>query len=163
GKPLITNTVVASENGLLADVIGASLMGLAPEVSPLATHALAEIGLPPACAVYGDLTPYKSWHNPSRPLRKASQFLASDGQIRRTLSAASVGVHYSDTAVADPVLTRLSTVLMRLVRTSDENPIAAAALWWLLSSAGAIDAMTRSWRILFAKDAVCHRQTSLGL
>lgn len=62
-KMLKTCTLLASTDTLLADIAGASKMGLDPYASVVAAKCLRAQGLPGCYEVDGDLAPYPMWQN----------------------------------------------------------------------------------------------------
>ncbi|MEW1654097.1 DUF362 domain-containing protein [Streptomyces sp. NPDC093707] len=160
--PIRTDTVIASPDAVLADVVGAILMGVDPALSPLMAGALAEIGLPPAYHVDGDLTPYPQWRNPPPVALDAMRRLSSDGRLHRLL-AASAAADPDAVRDDDPLLAKVSTGLTALARNADGNPLALGALVGLLGTAGAGESLVRAWRAGYAKHAVHRRDVSLGL
>ncbi|WP_146103797.1 hypothetical protein [Nonomuraea solani] len=156
--PLATGTVVACADGVLADVVGACLMGVDPATSPLVARALADPGLPAAYRIDGDLTPFAGWRNPPRPLLDAMGRLADEGALRRTILAAAEAPRD-----ADRVLVRIGDVVGGALRAGERNPLALAALCWSLQALGTAEAAVRSWQVMFAKERVARRRTSLGL
>ena len=58
-----TSTFIACTSALLADVAGASKMGLDPYVSPINKRCFSVLGIPELYSVNGTLKPYPIWHN----------------------------------------------------------------------------------------------------
>jgi uncharacterized protein (DUF362 family) len=58
-----TCTLIASADALLADLVGASKMGLDPYISPLNAKCLGVLGLPSLYDIDGDLVTYPLWQN----------------------------------------------------------------------------------------------------
>jgi hypothetical protein len=56
-------TLIASPDALLADVVGASKMGLDPYLSPINSKCLRALGMPSLHGIDGELTPYPMWQN----------------------------------------------------------------------------------------------------
>ena len=56
-------TLIASPDALLADVVGASKMGLDPYLSPINSKCLRALGMPSLQGIDGELTPYSMWQN----------------------------------------------------------------------------------------------------
>lgn len=161
-RPLRTSTVIASPDSVLGDVIGATLMGVDPALSPLTARALTEIGLPPAYSIDGDLGPYPGWRNPSAAALDSMRRLAGDGLAHRLLTA-SLTADPDTVRDHDPLLAKVSSGITALVRGADGNPLALGTLLGLLGTAGATESLVRAWRVSFAKDAIRRRDVSLGL
>ncbi len=56
-------TLIASPDALLADVVGASKMGLDPYLSPINAKCLQALGMPSLQGIDGELTRYPMWQN----------------------------------------------------------------------------------------------------
>ncbi|MFJ6383708.1 DUF362 domain-containing protein [Kitasatospora sp. NPDC092039] len=163
GRPLRTGTVIAAADGVLADLVGALLMGVDPASSPLYARVLDDCGLPDDYRIDGDLTPYQGWRNPPRPLVEAVRRLAPDGWAHRLFSVAAWHVAPGTAQVTDPALARLSRVLTSLIRAADTNPAAAATLCAVLGATASASSTVRAWRTGNAKDGLRHREVSLAV
>ncbi|WP_316529291.1 DUF362 domain-containing protein [Kitasatospora brasiliensis] len=163
GRPLRTDTVIAAPDGVLADLVGALLMGVDPVSSPLNARVLSDRGLPDAYRVDGDLTPYPGWRNPPRALVEAVRRLAPDGRAHRLFSIAAWRVDPGAAEVTDPALARLSRLLTALIRAADTNPAATATLCAMVTAAASASATVRAWRTGNAKDALRRRDVSLAV
>ncbi|MFF4378138.1 hypothetical protein [Kitasatospora sp. NPDC001547] len=162
GRPLRTGTVIAAADGVLADLVGALLMGVDPASSPLYARVLDDCGLPDDYRIDGDLTPYQGWRNPPRPLVEAVRRLAPDGWAHRLFSVAAWHVAPGTAQVTDPALARLSRILTSLIRAADTNP-AAATLCAVLGATALASSTVRAWRAGNAKDGLRHRDVSLAV
>ncbi|MGW7585154.1 DUF362 domain-containing protein [Kitasatospora sp. NPDC054768] len=162
GRPLRTDTVIAAPDGVLADLVGALLMGVDPVSSPLNARVLSDRGLPDAYRIDGDLTPYPGWRNPPRSLVEAVRRLAPDGRAHRLFSVAAWHVA-PGTEVTDPALARLSRLLTSLIRAADTNPAAAATLCAMVGAAASASSTVRAWRTGNAKDGLRRRDVSLAV
>ncbi|MBO1413489.1 DUF362 domain-containing protein [Streptomyces sp. FH025] len=163
GRPLRTETVIAAPDGVLADLVGALLMGVDPVSSPLNARVLSDRGLPDAYRIDGDLTPYPGWRNPPRSLVEAVRRLAPDGRAHRLFSIAAWHVAPGTGEVTDPALARLSRLLTSLIRAADVNPAATVTLCAMVGAAASASSTVRAWRTGYAKDAIRRRDVSLAV
>lgn len=81
-NPNQTKTIIAGDNTILVDWVGALKMGVDPYYSPLNKKALLEIGLPDNYEIIGDLSPYKGWKNCS-PFIADSLYRLDDAETLR--------------------------------------------------------------------------------
>ncbi|MFF5716787.1 DUF362 domain-containing protein [Streptomyces buecherae] len=163
GRPLETGTVIAAPDAVVADLVGALLMGVDPLSSPLTSGVVRLRGMPTDYAVDGDLTPYTGWRNPPRSLVEAVRRLHPDGRVHRLFSIASWQVDPAQVAVTDTALARLSRGLTTLIRHADENPAALAALCAAVGAASTTSATVQAWRNGYAKDKIRRREVSLAV
>ena len=161
GTPQETSTIIAATDAVLADVIGATLMGLDPAVSPLMQSALDDPGLPAGYDVEGDLTPYAGWRNVPVALREL--LITAPPSVRRVLVPALTPVDRERLTITDPTLDALNRVLAGLASTAEVDPTSFAVLLALCGWAVAAGSAGESWHTMVAKDRTRWQDTALGL
>ncbi|GAA2836209.1 hypothetical protein GCM10010452_75540 [Crossiella cryophila] len=154
--PITTGTLLAGDDALAVDLVGARLMGAEPLSSPLLAAAVAEFGTPEV-RIDGDATPYAGWRNPAPELRAARRGLRTDGALRRVLAA--VGGQGEE----DPLLVRLRDWHNGLVEASVDSPLATRQLRKCLAALGYLDRLANAWQVIGAKDRVPRPEVGLGI
>jgi len=162
-ETLVTATIIASPDTLLADWTGALKMGLDPHVSALNDRAIAEIGLPEAYDIAGDLTPYQGWRNVHPALLAGTRRVNESVGLSRMLIPLTTRVDRSRFAFKSTALERANRVMSSVLAPAAGDPVAdSAATWlhaWLAAAVEGVDA----WRTLFAKEQLRWRDVPLDL
>jgi uncharacterized protein (DUF362 family) len=161
GSTLQTDTVIAATDGVLADVVGAALMGLDPVVSPVVARVLETPGLPAHYEIDGDLTPYAGFRNTHAAMRE----LLADAPrgVTRVLVPALTPVDRRRTTFTDPTLDALNRLLAGMAQSADRDPTSMAGLLGVCGWAIMVGNSVESWQTMFAKSRPRRRQTQLGL
>ncbi|MFL6240389.1 MAG: hypothetical protein ACJ735_12945 [Actinomycetes bacterium] len=160
-QPIDTHTVIAATDAVLADVVGAQLMGLDPAVSPLTKAVLHEQRMRTPESIEGDLTPYPGWRNVPALLRDT--LMTTTPSVRRVLVAAMTPVNRERYHVADTTLDGLNRLLTGLARAADTNPYALVGLVGLCGWAGAAGQLSESWATMLDKSRLKWRDTGIGI
>lgn len=158
-RPLRTDTVVASTSAVLAEVVGATLLGVDALRSPLLASVVGVTGLPEDYRIVGDLTAFPGLTYPPEGLLRSTQ--AASPNLARVLSAAMVD---EQTAHDDDiVMAYLRQQVRPYLVASLDQPSSASALAWSASSAATVAGFVDAFRTTFAKDSVPRQVASLGL
>jgi len=160
-RPLVTHTLIASADALLADWAGAARMGLDPYASPVNCAALRAIGLPANHVIEGDLAPYPLWRN-VHPLLARSARQRNRSEFSGEASAAWFQtVDRERFALRDFYSDRINAFVAPLLTRVDDNPRSfwlAVALNYLLAR---IDGFVQARNTLFSKDRLRRRAAPL--
>lgn len=162
-RPIATKTLIASSYVLLADYAGALKMGLDPYVSEISRRALQRIGLPPRYRIEGNLAPYPDWVN-------VHPVVVDSSRRRDAWTAASRGLkpwlQVTDSELfpfKDPVDARVNAALAPRFANVDGD---RSAFWTLVFANYALSSLhgaLESYRVLWDKDALRHREAPLNL
>jgi uncharacterized protein (DUF362 family) len=162
-EPLVTATIIAAPDTLLADWVGALKMGADPHLSQLNDRALDELGLPEAYDVVGDLRPYEGWRNVHPALLAGVRGINESVGLSGALVPLTTRVDAALFPFKSAALQRANRTLASLLFAPRGEPLAeSAAIWlhaWLAAAVEGVDA----WRTLFAKQQLTWREVSLDL
>ena len=85
-NPIQTDTIIASENIMLCDFVGAMKMGLDPYTSLVNAGVMRSVGLPKQYKIQGDLDLYQGWSNVpvllSDSVRRRNEYLPAHQMAR---------------------------------------------------------------------------------
>jgi len=127
--PIDTRTIIAGQNGILVDWVGATRMKIDPYLSPLNAKALKLIGLPEDYQVIGPLTPYKGWKN-VHPLISDSFFRLDEAEvITRYFWSASFTVDSQLFPWKRNLFKWINVFISPIWARVDKNPL---FLWWII-------------------------------
>jgi uncharacterized protein (DUF362 family) len=162
-RPLVTETIIASRDLLLADWAAATKMGLDPHASQLNARAFREIGLPVAYEVVGALTPYEGWAN-VHPLvadsvRKRNEWTSLSRAIKPWLQPVNRELFPFKDAVNERVNVVASRYFSQLDEKSDTFWTTIGLNYWL----GAVHKSLEAWRTLYRKDSLRWIEAPLNL
>lgn len=161
-NPLSTDTLIAGENLLLADWAAALKMGLDPYASPLNALALRRIGLPRRYEIKGDLSPYAGWQNVpfvlSDSVCKRNRSLTARQIVRPWFQSVNRELFPFKNSIDEQLNLFIGSVLDRL----DSQPMALLARTGLNYILAATQNLMQCYEILYNKDRVRRKQTSLG-
>jgi uncharacterized protein (DUF362 family) len=162
-NPLSTNTLIASENLLLADWAAALKMGVDPYASPLNAKALHRIGLPRRYKIKGDLSPYPDWKNVplilSDSVRKRNSSVSVRQIVRPWFQSVNRELFPFKNSVDEQLNYFIGSFLSRLGR----HPMALLVRVGLNYILAATHNLVQYYEILYDKERVRRKQTSLGL
>ncbi len=161
-RPIATDTLVAASSAILADIVGATMLGADPLRSPLMSSVVDLMGMPQDFDIQGELTRFAGVDYPPEPLLRATRAGSASVAVNRVVSAALADEGVT-TSGDDVVMALLRQALRPLVATSAASPTTPAALGWTGASAAAVAAYARAWQTTFSKDSVPRRRASLGL
>jgi uncharacterized protein (DUF362 family) len=161
-NPLLTGTIIASAVPLLADWAAALKMQIDPYASALNAHALHELGLPPRYRIVGPLAPYVDWQNVPPLVR--------DAVSRRQASATFAKLAEPWMQQVDPELFPFKELLHEKVNTfarkylgaAGHEPASLLASLFTNYLIAAMHGSSESMRIVFGKQKLHWRKTSLG-
>lgn len=162
-KPIATNTIIAGDDTLLTDWVGALKMGLDPHRSALSARALAEFGLPPDYEVVGDLAPWEGWANVSPLLSEAVRRVNDSLPLARALSALATPVNSELFPFKSGLVGRVNAAVSSRMGDLDDRPLARAAATSLFVSLAAVVHGLEGWRTLFSKEELSWREVPLDL
>ncbi|MEO7402078.1 MAG: DUF362 domain-containing protein, partial [Burkholderiales bacterium] len=162
-RPLVTSTLIASTDALLADWAGAARMGLDPYAAPANALALRSIGLPTRHQIDCDLSPYPLWRN-VHSLYAHSARQRNRGEGLGTAAAAWVqSVDRERFPVRDFYTDRINALVAPLIAQIDDNPRS----FWLAIGLNAvlarIDGLVQAQNTLFSKDRLRRRVAPLTI
>lgn len=161
--PLETQTVIAGQNLLLTDWVGAVKMGLDPHASLINAKALAVLGLPEPHEVLGNLAPYEHWDN-VHPLWAAMVQRVNDSPaLSQVMNLGKLPVNRELFPFKGEGGDRLNGLLSPLFSRVDQNPAAFWAALGLHSSGAATLQGMDIWRTLFVKDQLRWQEVPLDL
>jgi len=161
-NPLATGTVIASENAVLCDFAGAVKMGLDPYVSPVNAAALRVIGLPKRYEIRGDQRPYDGWRNVPFILMDSVRRRNSSPAMRRMSRAWFQSVNRDVFPFRNDIDDKINGALTRLLRETDRHPLGLAGAAGLNYLAAWCQRAMRTYAIMYDKERVGRRETSLG-
>lgn len=161
-RPLDTRVFIASPNLLLADWTAALLMNLDPYLNPLNAHALREVGLPSRYRFEGDLSPVSGWQAPSLWQREAASRRNEDPIAEQLARAWLLDVDTEIFPFRHVLDARMNESLKPWLGHADESPFAGYGLTALNFGLGWIRKALDNSRILYQKDKLRRRPSSLG-
>lgn len=145
-----TRSLIAGNNLLWVDWLGAVKMGLDPSASRLNAHALERMGLPTERQVEGDLSPWMGVRTVHPLVADSFRQALESGDLARWVAGVSMGSSALDQRVA------------RLLAAAEESPASRLALAtsnFALASAGTV---LNCWRTLTAKEELLREVVPLG-
>ncbi len=160
---IITDTIIAATDIVLADYVGALKMGLDPNVSPTFARSIRTHPLPERYIVAGSLGCHRNWENVPVLARHAAGMRNQAETLDRLVEPWLQRLDPELFPLKHPLDARLNAALAEFFAGSAANP----ASQWLLMLANAllawIDAAIASYRTLFDKDALRRHSVPLGL
>jgi len=121
-NPILTDTIIASPNALLADWVGALKMSGDPHGSPINARSLTEIGLPKSWVLDGDASPWSEWSNPSAALVEAVRSRGRWPELDAFVTAVMQVTDREHFPFRDVIVDQVSaTVLGRFEKVTDER------------------------------------------
>ena len=162
-RPLDTQTIIASADLLLADVVAAEKMGLDPAVSPVTARALRDHGFPASWEVAGDRRRYPGWVNVDPLLADSVRRRDAWPDARRTLTPWLQAVNPELFPFKDVLTARLNAFVQRYLPTLHAGPLGFWALVALNHALGAAYTALEAVRVLADKDSLRWRAAALGL
>jgi uncharacterized protein (DUF362 family) len=162
-NPLETHTLIAGNNLLLVDWVGALKMGLDPYVSKLNGPALRKIGLPEKYKIDGDLSNYPIWKSAS-PFLKASVNQRNEIPAINKLSKPWLQeVNTTLFPFKNIMDEQINEMLTPLIRDIDEHPLVHYVMIGLNYMLVNVYKMQQSWQILYDKDKLYRKKVNLGI
>ena len=161
--PLETQTVIAGQNTLLTDWVGAVKMGLDPHASLINAKALEVIGLTEPHEMIGDLTPYEHWQNVDPLWATMVRRVNESPALGPVMNLGKLPVNRELFPFKGEGGDRLNAILSPLFKRVDQNPAAFWAALGLHSSGAATLQSVEAWRTLFLKDQLRWQDVSLDL
>lgn len=162
-NPLSTNTLIASEDLLLADWAAALKMGIDPYASPLNAKALAAIGLPRRYRIVGNLIPYPGWNNVplvlSDSVRKRNRSISVRQIVRPWFQSVNRDLFPFKNSVDD----RVNHFIVNFLSKTDQHPMVLTATVGLNYLLAGFHNLMEGYGIIYDKDRVWRKQTPLGL
>ena len=162
-NPLFTNTLIASENLLLADWAAALKMGIDPYVSPLNAKALRTIGLPRRYKIKGDLSPYPGWKNVPLILSDSVRKRNSAVCVRQIVRPWFHPVNQDLFPFKNSIDERLNHFIGSFLGGMDHHPMSLLARVGLNYFLAASHNLMECYEIIYNKDRVRRKQSSLGM
>jgi uncharacterized protein (DUF362 family) len=157
-----THTVIASRNPLLADMAGALKMGLDPHVSPVVRKVSTAIGLPRRYGFDGNLATYPGWKNVPPSVgdssRRRDSWTAASRLLRPWIQATDPEVF----PFKSPIDARVNESLVPFLDPPQGDHGALAPVVLLNYAVAQLHDLLASYRVLFDKDALRHREVPLG-
>jgi hypothetical protein len=157
-----TGAVAASNSAVLADVVGATLLGADPLRSRLLASVVDLVGWPVDFVIRGDLTAFPGIEYPPEQLLRSTRGAPDSRAVSRVVGAAMADEGVL-TSGDDVVMTLLRQAIKPWLGSSSEAAAQPAALAWTTGTAAATTGFVQAWRTTFAKDGVPRRVASLGL
>jgi uncharacterized protein (DUF362 family) len=161
--PLVTDTIIASENLLLADWAAALKMNLDPYASPLNAKALRTIGLPRRYEIKGDLTPYPGWRNVPLVLSDSVRRRNRSVSIRQLVRPWFQSVNRDLFPFKNSVDERINHFIDSFLSKTEQHPMALLTGVGLNYILAASYNLIECYEILYDKEQVWRKQGSLGL
>lgn len=161
--PLNTQTIIAGQNTLLTDWVGAVKMGLDPHLSLINQKALEAIGLPDPHEVIGNLAPYAHWQNVHPLWATMMRQVNESPALGPVMNVGKLPVNRELFPFKGEGGDRLNALLSPLFKRVDQNPAAFWAALGLQSSGAATLKSAEAWRTLFLKDQLRWQDVSLDL
>jgi uncharacterized protein (DUF362 family) len=162
-KPLATQTVIASEDVLLADWAAALKMGMDPYASPLNGKALREIGLPRRYRIEGDLSPYPGWQNVPFVLTDSVRRRNRSVRVRQLVRPWYQEVNRELFPFRNSIDERMNELVTRYLSDSEQHPMALMVRVGLNYLMGTWENLIECYEVLYDKDRVRRRVSSVGL
>ncbi len=161
--PIETCTLLVATDPVIADAIGALKMGLDPWISATFRRVVDRVGLPARTRVRGSLAVYPGWKNVAPVLAHATslreRWVEADRLVGPWLQALDPVLF----PLKHPLDGRANAALTSVFAKPDEHP---AALWLLALGSYGLAAAWKwldTWRTVYDKDALRHRDVPLGL
>ncbi len=162
-NPLLTRTMIASPNVLLADWAGALKMGMDPYASGLNAHALRTLGLPKKYHFLGELAPYAGWQNVSLLLSDSVQQRNEAFWIDRLARPWLQSVNHELFPFKNALDAQINSFLTKFLNDRESRPLAYGAMIGLNYMLAGLQNAVQAWRILYDKDKLRRQQTALGI
>lgn len=162
-NPLLTRTLIASENLLLADWVAALKMGLDPYASPLNAKVLRIIGLPRRYHIKGDLHPYPGWKNVPLILVDSVRRRNRSVALRQLVRPWFQSVNQELFPFRNSVDERMNHFMGTLLSGTDQHPLALLTLVGINYLLAACQNLMEGYAIMYDKDQVWRQQRMLGL
>jgi uncharacterized protein (DUF362 family) len=158
-----TNTIIATTDIVLADHVGATKMGLSPEVSPIFARVLGTHPFPRRYIVTGSLGIYRGWNNvPALSLLTGNMRNRAE-TLDRLVEPWLQRLDPVLFPLKHPVDARINAVLAKFLADPDTDAVSQ----WLLILANALlgwmGEAIQSYRTLFDKDALRRHVVPLGI
>ena len=160
---MATHALIASENVLLADWVGAAKMGLDPHASPINGKALRRIGLPSRHEIDGDLSPYPLWRNVHPLLAQSASLRANGDALGQIVEPWFQSVDRERFPFKDFYHDRINSFLSPLVAQVDRNPRSFWIVVIINHLLGRIGSAIASQYVMFGKDKLRRRFAPLEL
>ena len=144
-----TGTVIAGDDLLLVDWVGAVKMGIDPGSSRVNSRALEEIGLPPNRRIEGDLAPWPGVLTVHPLVAESFRQVMDSGAFPVARSGSDTGG-------------RIAGVVSRLASAAADSPAAMAALAGSNFLLGSVGSWINAWRTMAAKDGLLREELPLG-
>lgn len=161
--PLETHTLIAGQDTLLTDWVGAVKMNLDPYSSPINAKALTVIGLPEPHTIAGDLTPYDDWENVHPLWADLTRRINESADLSPWMQLASLPVNRDLFPFKGELGDRLNALLSPVFSKVDHNPAAYWAALGLQYGGAATAQSLDVWRTLFFKQQLHWRDVPLDL
>lgn len=158
-----TSCIIASENVLLADYVGALKMGLDPHQSKLAERVFTTIGTPSNYAVDGSLRLYPGWKNVHPVMMDSHRLREKSPSLSRLLKPWLQKMDSEIFPLKNPIDARINAGISSFFEDVDNDSL---ALWLLVAANYALGNLYQSvhiYRTLYDKDALRHEHLPLGL
>lgn len=161
-NPLATNTLIASDDLLLADFAAALKMELDPYASRLNGHALRTLGLPTGYRLQGSLAPFDGWKSPSLALVTSVRRRNASPAVRRLVRPWLQTVNTELFPFKHVVDAQVNATLAPLAAAPDAHPLAAGGLLLLNAAFAALERGLTAWQTLYDKGRLWRRDLPLG-
>ncbi|MBV7335256.1 DUF362 domain-containing protein [Chloroflexi bacterium TSY] len=162
-RPLVTNTVIASDNLLLADWVGALKMGLDPFSSTINTPALRRLGLPPNHKIEGSVAAYHGWRNVSPLLADSVRRRNQHPDVRRLLIPWLQVVNHVLFPFKELINEQANRFASKYFANIDENPLALWGFVGLNYVLGGLLKNLEAYQTLYDKDRLRWKEAPLNL
>jgi uncharacterized protein (DUF362 family) len=162
-KPLLTHTLIASADVLLADLAGALKMGLDPSSSPIFVRARRDVGLPDRYVVHGNLARYPGWLNVHPLVVDSTRRRDRSPAIARTVRP---WIQVSNTELfpfKTPLDAKANASVSTWIANVDDNPSPFWALVLTNYLLAAVNRLSTAYLVLYDKDKVRRRLVPLGV
>ncbi len=161
-QPLRTNTLIASNDIILADWVGALKMGLDPYISPLNRSLLKVFGLPKQYEISGATAPYSGWKNVSpiyaEATRQRNKSIAVNRMVRPWLQQVNTALF----PFKYPWDSQINRAVQRKLFIPGIGYFTFPGLLGINILFGRVNAMVNSQRVLHDKQKVKRQVCRLG-
>jgi hypothetical protein len=162
-NPLQTDTIIATEDIILGDFVGALKMGLDPYVCPVNALVMRNSGLPKHYKIAGSLDPYRNWQNVpvllSDSVRRRNAYLPGHQMARAWFQSVNKEIFPFKNYIDE----RINKTLTGLLGEIDRHPLGLIGVTGLNYFVAWCNHLMQAYQVLYDKEKIARKQTALGI